>query len=221
MYRQGMTNPNSSSEKNLTSLNNAELEEPLLQQQNQPERVNLPDFLRKVLLPGFSLVLCFVVTLSLYPAVTSFVKSTTGGSRSDRILLGWLFLMFNLFDFLGRFSTGFFFWQSQYKVFAFSVVRFLLIPLFLCLNFKELNAEHDAVEGLIFPSDTVAVGLHILLGFSNGFLCSNASILGPKIMFHREDKNLAATVCLLSLSTGLFLGSWLSFPLTKAISATP
>lgn len=169
-----------------------------------------------------AMLFCFLVTISVYPSVSSLVHSTAATKspehpdQSTKLLIGWMFMMFNFCDFMGRFSTGFYFIENQKLLCALSVSRFLFIPAFLSMNF-DTAVESTSDLGLVF-GNTSAMLLHVLLGFSNGFLCSNAYILAPKTMSTKEEKNIATTACSLALSVGLVGGASLSFPLVRRIA---
>ncbi|XP_066108225.1 equilibrative nucleoside transporter 2 isoform X5 [Saccopteryx bilineata] len=66
---------------------------------------------RKIWLTALCLVLVFTVTLSVFPAITAMVTSSTGpGKWSQFFNPICCFLLFNLMDWLGRSLTSYFLW---------------------------------------------------------------------------------------------------------------
>lgn len=168
--------------------------------------------LKKIWKILLSIIFCFVVTLSLYPTVPAKVQSSNTDSLTTHQFVGWLFLIFNASDFCGRFLTTKFFFKNQISVFLVSLFRFLLVYPSLNLNFHNLGQSETLLQ-----TNFAALFVLSLLGVSNGFLCSNAIILGPRDLESEKSKNLAATACMLSLSVGLTLGSCFSFLISAII----
>ncbi|EJD54145.1 hypothetical protein AURDEDRAFT_96686 [Auricularia subglabra TFB-10046 SS5] len=158
----------------------------------------------------------FVVTLSVFPAITASVKPShpapdgTPSLAHPYMFTALHFLLFNIGDWLGRYLCSFprfVIWNG--KVLAIlAVIRTLFIPLFLSCNFGTAAATG--------ASDVWFFVLVLALGTSNGWLSSLCMMSAPDIVHNprlagREDVDTAATIASFCLVGGLSLGSIVSF----------
>ncbi|XP_060240314.1 equilibrative nucleoside transporter 2 isoform X1 [Meriones unguiculatus] len=85
-----------------------ELDEPL-----KPGKPSVFVVFRKIWLTALCLVLVFTVTLSVFPAITAMVTSSTSPGKWSRFFNPiCCFLLFNTMDWLGRSLTSYFLWVS-------------------------------------------------------------------------------------------------------------
>eukprot|EP01033_Poteriospumella_lacustris_P001604 gene1604-1167_t len=91
------------------------------------------------------------------------------------------------------------------SVFGAAIVR-LLIPLFLCMS----NIDGNRLP-IITKNDGVTWLLTALLGFTNGSVANIAMMQGPSLVNEGADASLAGTIMVFCLSSGLLMGSCLSF----------
>ncbi|GAK62146.1 nucleoside transporter [Moesziomyces antarcticus] len=188
----------------------------------------------------------FVVTLSLFPALTSSVQSVYTGSSgpvtssvdltSPQLFVPFHFLLFNISDLLGRtlpsVVPGALIRKAR-ALFSLSLLRSLFIPLFMACNVVSTSqrtgpisrVKQDAQLGwlsaLLQSSDAPFFGLMLLLGFSNGLVSTCIMISGPsrsKLVNSKgaSEGPLAATLLSFWLCVGLAIGSGLSFLTVKS-----
>jgi equilibrative nucleoside transporter 1/2/3 len=152
----------------------------------------------------------FVVTLALFPAITSAIASTAPGPPPD-----WFvplhFLLFNLFDFLGRLLPSFHAGPPAPRVlFGVAGARVLFVPLFLLCHLLLTNQD-GTLRPLAFPvvfGDGGFFLLVVLFAASNGWLSTCLFMSAPA---GRAHKRTIGDLMVVSLACGLTLGSLLSF----------
>ena len=188
----------------------------------------------------------FVVTLSIFPALTSSVQSVFTGSSSSKsssldltspqLFVPFHFFLFNAADLLGRTLPSLVPAALIRKVrllFSLSLLRSLFVPLFMACNVVStsqrtgpINHIDAAAQGgwlaqLMQSSDAPFFGLMLLLGFSNGLVSTCVMISGPsrsKLINSKgaSEGPLAATLLSFWLCVGLAIGSGLSFLTVKS-----
>jgi equilibrative nucleoside transporter 1/2/3 len=164
---------------------------------------------------ALSVCLVFVVTLSVFPSLTSLIVSKDrceeGAPRWTGDLFGELFfLLFNIGDLLGRIVTGKFpvtSWLSRHSRSALpklSLSRVVFIPLFLLCR----------VQGSLFPtifaSDFFPVIFVACLGLTNGWVSTVSMMAGP-LQVEMRLREAAGVAMIFFLSVGLMLGSFASY----------
>mmetsp|Transcript_19884 Transcript_19884/g.32705 ORF Transcript_19884/g.32705 Transcript_19884/m.32705 type:complete len:474 (-) Transcript_19884:616-2037(-) len=161
------------------------------------------------LYPCTAVLMTFLVTLAVFPEVTSLTESTEkckpGTSRVfNDLFVPILFVVFNLADFLGRVVQGV--WQpfSGRALMLLSYSRLLLWPFFWFARVK------DSRLVIIFGWDWFPFLISLVCGFSNGFL-GTASMLHASRLVPVAHRELASTISVLALTLGLSLGSLLSY----------
>lgn len=165
----------------------------------------------------FAVLLVFMCTLAVFPTVTSQFQSTTD-SDSPFFKALWIpiscFLNFNVFDFLGRISAGFY--PQRWLVagngkwlLPACICRLIFIPAFLLCDLK------GGVTPNVFMGDTWPLVIMMLFAFTNGYFASLCMMMGPK---HVETHQMATagTVMAFGLNIGLCLGSFSSFATSLA-----
>jgi len=166
--------------------------------------------------PAFAVFTCFAVTLALFPTITSRIESQDrceeGSNRFfNDLFVPFSFLMFNLFDFVGRVVPGFFDVDEKALkrgTVTFSLLRFVFFPLFLLCNVK------GTILPTLFASDAFPLVIMAFFAFTNGLTSSYSMMLGPQLV-QAKDQELTGTVMIFMLSSGLMMGSALSFVCLK------
>lgn len=147
----------------------------------------------------------FVVTLSIFPALTSSVQSVYTGSTKTRsspvdltspqLFVPLHFFLFNLSDLLGRTLPSVVpaaLIRKAKALFSLSLLRSLFVPLFMSCNVVSTSQRTGPISkvtngvqpdgwlaGLMQSSDAPFFGLMLLLGFSNGLVSTCIMISGP------------------------------------------
>ncbi|XP_028393434.1 equilibrative nucleoside transporter 1-like isoform X2 [Dendronephthya gigantea] len=182
---------------------------------------SMPPFLlimRKIWRLALSVLLVFMVTLSVFPAVLSGIKSENHGDGSE-----WTgkfftpvvcFLIFNVGDFCGRVIAGFIQKPGKdgYWLLGCCVSRFVFLPLFAFCNFKPRRTTHT----LFFTEDYWPIIFNAVFAVSNGYLGSLCMMYGPKLVESKYAET-AGTMMAYFLALGLGLGGAASFGITKTI----
>ncbi|XP_055328237.1 equilibrative nucleoside transporter 3-like isoform X2 [Paramacrobiotus metropolitanus] len=159
----------------------------------------------------------FFVTLSLYPAVATAVRSVSAASGS--LLTNGLFtplscfLVANTADLAGRLAHGFLRWpdpQQRFVTLLIALLRFGFIPVMLLCN-----AQPRTHLPVVF-GDAVLVACIALMLFTSGYLGNLVIMYGPKMVPPQfaETTGSLMGVC---LSSGALLGSALSFGFIAAL----
>lgn len=154
--------------------------------------------------------LTFAVTLALFPSITVLIESSqqcsSNASRfNNDLFIPFMFLLFNLFDFIGRVFAG----VNQLgltpnTVWIAVACRVIFIPLFLFCNVSGSQLP------VLFGSDAFPIIFMILFALSNGYLSTLSMMFGPTMVSTRHS-NLAGTIMVFCLTFGLMSGSVLSF----------
>ncbi|KAJ1668380.1 hypothetical protein IW140_000208 [Coemansia sp. RSA 1813] len=143
-------------------------------------------------------VACFTLTLSVFPSVTALVDSVSG----FKLLTEWHFFLFTFGDFLGRRSAPSVPVTQVSTLMLLALTRILFIPAFFVCNLV------FSVWFTWIQSDTVFLGLVLLLGFSNGLIPTRAAMIAPSLA---DNPSIAGSIISISISIGLALGSILSW----------
>ncbi|XP_066893722.1 equilibrative nucleoside transporter 2 isoform X1 [Kogia breviceps] len=168
---------------------------------------------QKIWLTALCLVLVFTVTLSVFPAITAMVTSSTSpGKWSQFFNPICCFLLFNVMDCLGRSLTSYFLWPRKDS---------RLLPLLVCLRapfvplFMLCHVPERSRLPILFPQDAYFITFMLLFAVSNGYLVSLTMCLAPRQVLPHE-REVAGTLMTFFLALGLSCGASLSF-LFKAL----
>ncbi|XP_023575264.1 equilibrative nucleoside transporter 1 isoform X1 [Octodon degus] len=167
------------------------------------------EILKNISVLALSVCFIFTITIGLFPAVTADVKSSIAGDGpwGDYFMPVSCFLVFNIFDWLGRSLTAIFMWPGKDSRWLPSLVvaRLVFVPLLLLCNvqprhYMSVFFEHDAWYILFMAA----------FAFSNGYLASLCMCFGPKKVKPAEAETAGAIMAFF-LCLGLALGAVFSF----------
>ncbi|CAG8495586.1 15241_t:CDS:10 [Acaulospora morrowiae] len=149
----------------------------------------LLDTLKKVRVLAFAVTLVFVVTLGVFPSITSSIKSVVDeGNRKkfqkDYLFIPLHFLFYNLGDWLGRNlpTIDLLIITDQRKLAMLSIGRFVFIPIFLLCN-VDVGLNGRRIFPLLIESDLLYFFFLSLFSVSNGYLTSLIMMAGPQIAY--------------------------------------
>ncbi|KAF8510363.1 nucleoside transporter-domain-containing protein [Hysterangium stoloniferum] len=166
----------------------------------------------------------YLVTLSVFPPVTSSIRSVHYPPDSlfshPLMFTSIHFLLFNVGDLLGRYlpmirclQTG----SSRWLLYM-SLGRTLFIPLFLLCNVQNPSSPLAAPpDGVIINSDTLFFTILLFFGITNGYISSLIMMVvpstqhNPRLKNRPEDVDRSATIAQFFTVAGLVIGSFTSF----------
>lgn len=134
----------------------------------------------KIWMYGFSVLLCFITTLSVYPAITVLVKSVNHGSGNrwhDVYFLPVInYLLFNTGDYVGRVLSGWIKWPANKPKFValLSVLRIGIVPALLLCN---ITQKHPLP--VLIHSDEIFIVLMACFAISNGYIANISCMYAP------------------------------------------
>ena len=161
----------------------------------------------------------FGITLS-FPVFASVVESVHSGSSHrffhKSIYIPFIYLVWNIGDLLGRVLCGYpklrMLIKNPRTQLIYSLSRLIFIPLFLTCNI------HPGKTGPLIKSDLWYILLQLLFGISNGQLCTSAFMVIGDYCDTDDEKEAAGGFTTVFLSTGLAVGSVLSYLLVLVVS---
>jgi hypothetical protein len=168
------------------------------------------DVFNIVRIPSVSVFLVFFVTIGIFPSIIQHVSSVNSCDSNQRfyndLFVPFLFLLFNLFDFIGRILAGLTktpFLNAQ-NIWMASTCRLIFFPLFLLCNIK------DSQLPVVFSYDFFPIVFMILFAISNGYVSTTCMMIGPSIVDIKQAQ-LAGSIMIFSLTFGLLGGACVSF----------
>uniref|UniRef100_UPI00358FB833 equilibrative nucleoside transporter 3 isoform X2 n=1 Tax=Myxine glutinosa TaxID=7769 RepID=UPI00358FB833 len=167
---------------------------------------------------GFCVFYCFLISISLFPAVLSNIEPTSSRSKGS-----WLnkyfapvciFLLYNVADLVGRTVAGWVQWPSPHShlLLALTLLRTVFIPLTLICHFD----PRSHLTANLLSSDIFPILISSTLGLSNGYLGSLALAYGPKAV-PPELTEATGVALMVFLACGLAAGSLFSVLLVYLI----
>ncbi|PKY37388.1 hypothetical protein RhiirA4_390344 [Rhizophagus irregularis] len=155
----------------------------------------------------FAVGFVFTVTLSVYPSITEYIKSTVKDEnknkfRQDYLFIPLHFLIFNLGDLLGRSlpSLQFFIITDSVKLARMSSARIIFLPLFLMCN-VDIGSIGMRTFPLFINSDLIYFLILLLFAITNGYMGSLTMMAAPQVEGVARD--LAGTIMSFGLVFGL------------------
>lgn len=153
-----------------------------------------------------AIVISFLGTL-VFPIFASNTTSVHKDWRllDDAIFVPLAFFVWNVGDLLGRVLCGYspFVVNSDVKIFFYSVLRLLFIPLLLLCNV-------DSQNNPLIASDVIYMLLQLFFGLTNGH-CLSCAFMAVPSMVDETERGAAGGFTTVFLSVGLLLGSVFSF----------
>ncbi|KAI7893668.1 equilibrative nucleoside transporter [Mucor mucedo] len=197
------------------------VEEILQEEQEEEDEVEeapakVMDVVRKSYGLVFTVGYIFIITLMLFPSITSLIKSVRRNTQSNRffdddIFVAFHFLLFNVGDWVGRMmpiSRYFQIFQVKYLVLL-STARSVFLPLFLLCN---VIVSDERKLPVLIGSDFMYFVLIWIFAVTNGWICSLAMMAAPQLKTIRApEKAMVGSVMSFSLIVGLAIGGSLSF----------
>lgn len=173
----------------------------------------------KLKLIVLTIFLTFGVTL-IFPVFASIVESVHGDSSNiffhKSIYIPFIYVVWNLGDLLGRVFCGaansLILVKNPNHLIIYALLRFLYIPLFMTCNI------HPQGQAPLILSDVWYVLLQFTFGFSNGQLATSCFMVVGDHCDNDDEKKAAGGFTTVFLSTGLAVGSVLSYLLVMVVS---
>ncbi|XP_054263412.1 equilibrative nucleoside transporter 3 [Macrosteles quadrilineatus] len=187
---------------------------------NQPpivRNISYTGILKKIWVHGFSVFFCFVVSLSMYPAITTLVSSEKKGNNSawnDVYFVPVVaYLIMSVMDYFGRIFAGLLQLPQKraWVVGMLSLLRVVFFPLLLLCN-----AQPRHHLPVLIHSDILYILIVVMFGFTNGYLANITMICVPKIV-ELHEQEVASSMMAAFLGVGLACGSFLSLLMVNII----
>ncbi|XP_042295416.1 equilibrative nucleoside transporter 2 isoform X2 [Sceloporus undulatus] len=175
-----------------------------------PPKPSVLHVLKKIWQLALCIVMVFSITLSVFPAITASVASTSENKTWRKFFTPvCCFLLFNVMDWLGRSTTSYFLWPDKFLQLLPAVVglRLLFVPLLLLCNIPQ-----RAYLPTLFQQDAWFILFMVVFSLSNGYFVSLSMCLAPKQVQPHESE-LAGAIMTFFLALGLSCGAALSFVL--------
>ncbi|KAF8306271.1 hypothetical protein DL93DRAFT_2127158 [Clavulina sp. PMI_390] len=165
----------------------------------------------------------FIITLSVFPPITSSILSVNYSSSSSPrffspiLFISLHFLLFNIGDWMGRYICAIprcQIWNSR-SLAILSLSRTLFIPLFLLCNLSSPSSSLALSDTPFFNSDVIYWLILLSFSITSGYVATMGmmavSSLEHNPRLKKEEINTAATVAQFCLIGGLAMGSLVSF----------
>ncbi|GAB5370814.1 hypothetical protein AAMO2058_001525600 [Amorphochlora amoebiformis] len=168
----------------------------------------------------------FTISLAVFPSITANIYSPEANAHKvdgeikynanppegrfygDLFVPVYCFLLFNIFDFLGRFMAGKCPQLLPRQIlFPLSLSRAVFIPLFMMCNVVEVGTSYMPV---VFSHIAWPILFITLLAFSNGFLCTLEFMNAPSMVPEVLQSTAGRMMCFFT-SSGLLFGCVVSF----------
>ncbi|XP_062867571.1 equilibrative nucleoside transporter 2 [Trichomycterus rosablanca] len=165
---------------------------------------------KKIWVMAFCVTCVFMVTLSVFPAVTVLVKpgELFTGTWADIFTALCCFLVFNVMDWVGRSVTSVVQWPSKESCFfsVFVMARVIFIPALMMCNIP--NGKLPT----LFRHEFAFIAVMSIFAMTNGYFGS-LSISYASQLVRSKDAETAGALMTFFLALGLSLGAALSFVL--------
>ncbi|OWT42198.1 solute carrier family 29 (equilibrative nucleoside transporter), member 1/2/3 [Cryptococcus neoformans] len=191
---------------------------------NKRESVTTRKLLKKNWELNLAVAWVFVVTLSVFPPITTRILSThqpTPRLLQPDVFMPLHFVIFNIGDYIGRTylpSYSALLFTSPRRILLLSLGRSLFIPIFFACNVT----PREVGNAPFIDSDILYFLIILLFSMTNGYLGSLCMIvssspnLNPRIK--EDERDVAATLASFCLVAGLAGGSLASFAVASAVN---
>lgn len=161
----------------------------------------------------------FIVTLGVFPGITSAIQSIDPEKCifSLKLFTPFTLILFNASDFVARLSASWWPKLGQGKLFLISIARLIFFPLLMLCNLQ--NESHEVISAVVFRSDIEAMFFIAACAFSNGLLCTLAFMEYPSLLRQNAEKETGGSIIYFVLSIGLTAGSLMSFVLRAMLKS--
>ncbi|KAI0047295.1 hypothetical protein FA95DRAFT_1582709 [Auriscalpium vulgare] len=158
----------------------------------------------------------FVVTLSVFPALTISIQPVNPATH-PLFFASLHFLVFSSGDWFGRYLCSIprlLIWSAR-RLLSLALARTLFIPIFLACNFHNYSP--------LINSDWLYMLILFLFGLTNGYLSSMCMMSAPSVEHNprlkgrKDDVDIAAPLASFFLVGGLVIGSFMSFGVRAAV----
>lgn len=160
----------------------------------------------------------FFLTLA-FPVFASTV-SAVGLPFTDANFIPLVFTIWNVGDLYGRTIAEWPIFRSRKfsprKVFAYSVLRIFLLPLFLIFVAKSSRAPYGS-RAVAVLNDLAYMMLQFIFGVTNGHAISMSIMKVPEQLSNDDEKEAAGGFTNIFISSGLTLGSVFSYLVVLAV----
>ncbi|KAJ8673448.1 hypothetical protein QAD02_004710 [Eretmocerus hayati] len=181
------------------------------------EHISYSRIFKKIWKYGVSVMMIFVITMSVYPSVTVLVESQGKGHGhqwNDKYFVPVVtYLLFSCGDYMGRILSGIFIWPKNkpWLVVFLSFLRIIFVPAFLVCN-----AQPRHRLPVYIHDDAWYILLTVLFGITNGYLCNIIFMLGSAAVDLKE-KEVASAMLGAFLGIGVSLGSPIGLLMVKIL----
>ncbi|KFO69799.1 Equilibrative nucleoside transporter 1 [Cuculus canorus] len=176
---------------------------------NPDEKPSVIGIFKKLWVMAVSVCFVFTVTIGVFPSITAKVSTVLGqGNKWGLYFIPVsCFLLFNVFDWMGRSLTALFTWPGKDSCLlpVMVALRVVFIPIFMLCNVQ----PRDYLP-VVFSHDAWYIIFMIFFSISNGYLASLCMCFGPKKVLAHEAETAGAVMAFF-LSLGLALGAAISF----------
>uniref|UniRef100_M4BYY1 Uncharacterized protein n=1 Tax=Hyaloperonospora arabidopsidis (strain Emoy2) TaxID=559515 RepID=M4BYY1_HYAAE len=187
--------------------------EPLLGEEETRFNVDMLHIAYKMRFYGAATFFIFIVTLGVFPGVTSAIKSVhpEDGLFFNKLFTPFTLILFNTSDFVARLSASWWSEFGQKKLLLASIARAIFLPLLMLCNLQ--NKSNEVITTVLFRSDVLAMLFIAGCAYTNGLLCTLAFMEYPRLFRKNVEKELGGSIIFFMLSIGLTAGSLMSFVL--------
>ncbi|DAZ96343.1 TPA: LOW QUALITY PROTEIN: hypothetical protein N0F65_007993 [Lagenidium giganteum] len=162
----------------------------------------------------------FLVTLAVFPGITSSIQSMhpERGRFFRDLFAPFSFILFNFGDLLGRLVAPWCAIKTSRQLLYASLARLLFFPLLMLCNVS--NEHHQAITTVVFRNDLLPVLFLLVCALTNGLFCTLALMHYPGLLRNNQEKEMGGTIMFFVISIGLCAGSLMSFVLQALLKAT-
>ncbi|XP_036444895.1 equilibrative nucleoside transporter 2 [Colossoma macropomum] len=184
------------------------------QEEQYEEKSPVLAVLKKIWVMALCVTCVFMVTLSVFPAITVLVQPDAlfTGIWADIFTALCCFLVFNVMDWIGRSVTSVVQWPSkESRLFPILVVaRLIFIPAFMLCNIPS-----HRLSG-VFKHEFAYILVMSLFAMTNGYFACLCMSYAPQLVRPKDAETTGALMTFF-LALGLSLGAALSFVLKMLI----
>ncbi|KAM8899981.1 equilibrative nucleoside transporter 2-like isoform 1-T2 [Spinachia spinachia] len=176
-------------------------------------KASVLEVFKKIWVMAFCVTFVFLVTLSVFPAVTADVRTSFPGNWDRYFISVCCFLVFNINDWFGRTVTTLIRWpRKESRLFpALVVSRVVFVPLLMLCN-----VQSRSFIPVFFDHDAAFTVIMALFSLSSGYFVCLSMSYAPQLV-EQKDAETAGALMTFFLALGLSLGAALSFPLRALI----